>query len=693
MTAVDSSAMRAELSAAEQRLNAGDLLGAAALCSRMLAAEPTNPHPLQLLGLVAFRQGNLSLAIEKLRSACASDVAPAACFANLAELLRIKGDLIEAEAAARKALAKDKTSTTAWLNLGVILQEAGKLAESKACLEQLLQREPDNAQAHNSLGMTCVGLGDSGQAEKHWKLALENAPGFSTPASNLSNLYCKLGSVERAIHYGRIAVGGSPRTPYPHLNLAAALSAGSNLGGALEVLEKALAVWPKDPSLLSAKATVLHRLDMPALALEAAERAVDAAPGSADAQFSLATALRASSRAEQAAQAFQRAADAGSGPAREKALLNRALALNEIGRSRDAFQALSSLIEEFPGSAHGYYYRTQLKRVGADDPDLERMRTLRSRIGDAGESALLLDFALGKALMDIGEHAEALQHIHRGNRIKRQTFDYDADGTTRWFEQIAAASSKEQIDSHRSRQIHSRVPVFIVGMPRSGTTLIEQILASHSRVHGAGELRLIDRLSQRLGGFPNLLLDTRNLPVKVDRLGLQYMSEVERLSGGRSHIVNKMPSNFIYLGLIAMAFPSAKIIHVKRGAVDTCFSCYCTLFADQQAFAYEMTELARFYKDYERLAGHWEMNIPTSQLIRVRYEEMIQDTELQSRRLIDFLGLDWEEACLQFHRTKRPVRTASVNQVRQEIFNTSIGRWKNYETYIGPLLKTLGNGM
>ena len=666
MTRTGTAAPQAGMTLAQDRLNAGDIAGASALCIRALAADPANAQALHILALIAIRQGNAPLAIERLRRACASDGAPAACFSNLAELLRQARQYDEAEAAARKAVARNEKFSEGQVNLGVILFEAGKLEESKACLQQLIRREPDNAQAHNSLAMTYMGLGDTGKAEKHWKLALAKAPGFSTPASNLANLYTMLGSLEEAVRHGRIAVQGRPRMPDAFLNFAAALNGASNFQGALTVLDEGLKEWPGDPRLWSARTSVLNRLELPVAALESAERSVRLNPSQPEAQFGYATALRTVGRAEEAVEVYQRAADLASGMQREKALLGRALTFNEVGKARDASQALTALIEEFPNSAPAIYYNVQFAKFRADDPLLEHMLTMRGNAGDEGDAAILLDFALGKAFIDIGEDERAFEHFHRGNRLKRKAFNYDPRVTTQWFERIAAMTSGDVIASGRTRQVHPKAPVFVVGPPRSGTTLIEQILASHSRVHGAGELKLIDRLAQPAGGFPDMLKDSRTLRGHIDRLGAQYMAEIKRLSPGRSHVIDKMPSNFIYLGLIAMAFPGAKIIHARRNAIDTCLSLYWTLFADEQAFSYDMTELAQFYKDYERLTQHWEAVIPASQLLSVNYEDMVHDPEMQSRRLIDFLGLDWEDACLKFHRpSARSARQASTRSGRR----------------------------
>jgi hypothetical protein len=238
----------------------------------------------------------------------------------------------------------------------------------------------------------------------------------------------------------------------------------------------------------------------------------------------------------------------------------------------------------------------------------------------------------------------------------------------------------------------STMPVFVLGMPRSGTTLIEQILASHPKVTGAGELSALRLSVENAGPFPAWIeaLDCANAPEeKLRACGQSYLARVAPLAEGRAHVIDKMPGNFMYAGLIPLILPGAKIIHVRRNPVDTCLSCYTKLFGGQQPFAYDQTELGIFYGQYERLMSHWRGLLNDDCFIEVEYEAVVDDLETQARRLIEFLGLPWDDACLNFHENRRVVRTASVNQVRKPIYRTSKGRWHAYAPYLGPLLETL----
>jgi hypothetical protein len=238
---------------------------------------------------------------------------------------------------------------------------------------------------------------------------------------------------------------------------------------------------------------------------------------------------------------------------------------------------------------------------------------------------------------------------------------------------------------------YSRVPIFIVGMPRSGSTLLEQILASHSRVFGAGEINDFAKSAASLPGvsedFPESVLILSDNELR--HLGRRYVNSVTAKVPGVIRITDKMLSNFAYIGLIHLALPNARIIHACRDPVDTCLSCFSILFGDDQPYTYDLAELGRYYRAYERLMRHWRAVLPEGVMLDVCYEDVVANLERQARRLIGHCGLEWEDRCLEFHQTPRPVHTASVTQVRQPIYHDSVGRWRPYRDLLRPLLDTL----
>ena len=249
--------------------------------------------------------------------------------------------------------------------------------------------------------------------------------------------------------------------------------------------------------------------------------------------------------------------------------------------------------------------------------------------------------------------------------------------------EIAEIFSSDLLNAKAGMGARSDMPIFIVGMPRSGTTLAEQILASHPMAHGAGELRKMQSLGDEVGFPPGVLA----LPAqRLKAMGEAYLAYVRPMAGGRPRVVDKMPANFALLGLIRLILPDARIIHCRRDPVDTCLSCYTKLFAGQQAFAYDQTELGRFHRGYQGLMAHWQALLPSSHFLEVDYEAVVDDIEAEARRMLDFLGLPWDPAVLRFHETERPIRTASANQVREPLYRTSAGRWRKHAAELGPVI-------
>jgi tetratricopeptide (TPR) repeat protein len=389
---------------------------------------------------------------------------------------------------------------------------------------------------------------------------------------------------------------------------------------------------------------------------------------------------------EPALAAYNRAATLP-GPAQMDAIANRGALFMEFGRKDEAVKALEEAAKTFPNAPGILFSQTDLRRLVAGDPLIAQMQALLAREGISLADRATLHFGLGKAFLDIGDSEQAFDHYNEGNRLKRSTFAYDADANERWMASIAEVFSPALLAAKADMGARSDLPVFVVGMPRSGTTLVEQILASHPMIHGAGELKRLQTLVDGIAGFP---VSVPNMTAEQLRgLGDAYLGFVKPLAAGRRHVVDKMPSNFLHAGLIRLVLPDARIIHCRRDPVDTCLSCYTKLFAGEQAFTYNQTELGRFHRAYLRLMAHWRASLPASHFLEVDYEAVVEDVEREARRMLDFLGLPWNDTVLRFHETQRPVRTASVNQVRQPIYRTSAGRWRKHEAYLQRLLAAL----
>lgn len=673
---------------ANQHWNAGQADQAEMACQQVLALWPGQSDAMHLLGLMAHAYGNLDLAIAHLRQACMAPRAPAVYSSNLAEMCRQKGLLAEGEQAARRAVAMDPRQAGAWNNLGIIVQEQGKLDESRQCLQRVLELEPDNAQAHNNMANTCKHLGLLDQAERHWMRALELVPNYAETYSNLSNLMTDRAEYDRAADYARRAIEINPRLADAYLNLAAVETARMRHQDALRWLEALVGFAPAHPSGLAALALSLKQLDQLPRAIETAHRAVAAGPENPEAFHALGQVLQADGQFDAALAAYDQAA-ALPGMAQEKALVSRAVLHMELGRKDQALAAFADATAAYPASATALFNQADLRRFKPGDPAVARMEALLGPGGlQSPNDRMLLHFALGKAYLDMGESSQAFHHFDAGNAMKRQSISYDPDATEAWVGSITETFTADLLASNGGRGAMSAMPVFVLGMPRSGTTLIEQILASHPSVHGAGELRHMQRLVDEIGVFPGAVSGLP--PARLAAMGRAYLDRIQPLARGRRHVVDKMPSNFLYAGLIRLILPDAKIIHTRRDPVDTCLSCYSKLFAAEQAFTYDQAELGRFHAAYQKLMAHWRSVLPPSHFLEVDYEAVVDDVEGKTWRMLDFLGLPRDAACLDFHRTERPVLTASVNQVRQPIYRTSAGRWKAHAAHLQPLLAALG---
>jgi tetratricopeptide (TPR) repeat protein len=676
--------------------NAGQAEQAEQFCRRVLAAWPGQADALHLLGLMAHAYGNLDLAIAHLREACKAPRAPAAYSANLAEMCRQKGLLADAEEAGRRAVAMDPTLVAGWNNLGIVLQEAGRFEESRVCLERVVAMQPDGAEAHNNLGNTCRRLGRLDESEPYYRRALELNPDYAEAHSNLAFLLSTQGRYDEAAVEARHAIELNPRLVDAYLNLAEVETSRRRYDAALQALEMLRGFAPHHPSALIGCSKSLRQTERHIEALRFAREAVTVAPHSADAHHTLAIVLQALGETDEALAEFEQAAQLP-GAIAEEAMLGRATLLMEAGRKDEARVAFDRALQAFPASALILAARADAHRFSADDSDFVALEAYLAE----GERRPLPDriavhFALGKAYLDVNDSARAFAHFDAGNRQKRASFDYDVKTSGAWMQHLAQSLTPELFRHLQGKGEASELPVFVLGMPRSGTTLIEQIVSSHPQVTGAGELSALRLAVDASGVFPDGLRALAN-PGSEDeasrvlqQIGRDYLERIVPLAHGSARLVDKMPGNFIHAGLIALILPGARIVHARRDPVDTCLSCYTKLFGGDQSFTYDLAELGTFYRYYERLMAHWRSVLPADRFIEVDYEAVVEDLEGQARRLIEFLGLPWDDACLNFHENRRVVRTASVNQVRQPIYRTSKGRWREHAAHLGPLLDALG---
>ncbi|MBI5451633.1 MAG: sulfotransferase [Gammaproteobacteria bacterium] len=415
-------------------------------------------------------------------------------------------------------------------------------------------------------------------------------------------------------------------------------------------------------------------------------------PDSSEACRGLAQALQASGDHKGAITTYERALVINDRDATAVyALGNLHMNIGNLEAARHCFERTLDLV---PGYARGYYALAMVRRCrGRDDKYLQRIQQQLQHDALTSEDRMLLSFALGKASEDIGDNDAAFAAWQQGNRLKRESYQYAISSDLEIFSRLQQTFSTEFFRQRADYGSHEPTPVFIVGMPRSGTSLVEQIIASHPLVYGAGELGTLKQtifaplkqLSITTLG-PQLAALSR---IDVGLMADMYLKQLRALAPHALRITDKMPLNFVWLGMVQLMFPEARIIHCRRDPVDVCLSCFKQLFDEDLLFAYDLDELGQYCHGYQGLMKHWHQVMP-GRILDVQYEDVVDDLEGQARRLIDHCGLPWDDACLAFHQAERSVITASVAQVRQPVYRSSLQRWRQYESHLGPLQQALG---
>lgn len=368
------------------------------------------------------------------------------------------------------------------------------------------------------------------------------------------------------------------------------------------------------------------------------------------------------------------------------------------GEMREAEEGIKKVLEINPNDPEVCFLRAMIRKTQAGDENFSTLLVAEEKVRNRQvlmpkQKLIYMYFALGKCFDDLGDYDRAFPYFMEGNRLMRSSFEYDAAQMTRRVDEVIRIFNRATIERLRGVGNPSEVPIFVLGMQRSGTTLVEQIISSHPEVHGAGELPDMLTITQRdvagARGFPG------NIPaldcVTLTKWADDYVASLRKHAPDARHITDKMPNNFRVIGLIHLMLPNARIIHVNRNPVDTCLSCHTKLFSGMLYHTYDLAELGRYYVDYVRLMEHWRNTLPAGAFLDVQYEDIVADQETQTRRIIDFCGLDWNEACIDFHMNKRSVGTASMTQVRQPMYRSSVERWRTYEKHLAPLLAILGD--
>lgn len=677
-----------------EQFRAGRLDGAESIARQVTAQRPDNPDAQHLLGIVTYRTGRVAEAIAHTEQASALAPRIAAYHGNLCEMYRQAGRVEDAIKAGERAVALDPRYAQALNNLGIAHFDNRDYAAAAEHYRRALAVQPEFPEAHNNLGNALRMLKQNDEAIAALDRAIALKPAYAEAHNNRASLMRDLGRRDEAEASYRRAVTLKPTYVEAWTNLAAVLWDADKRDEAVATLSRIMANVPDrvEPPLMIA--SFLADQGKSEGALSAVQRALKIKPDNPAALNLLGRIQRDLEDLSGSIASIRRAVALH--PNFAEALNNLGISLLEAGDLDGARDVLQQALVLEPGSIRTLINLASAKKFKADDPELAQLAAAAEKADQMPEEGRMqLLYALGKAYDDVKDYEKAFDLFLAGAELKRKTLKYDEMPSLRLFDRIRQVFTPKLIEEKRGLSRSKADPIFIVGMPRSGSTLIEQILASHPRVHGAGEVKWLHQSVQqtdsKFGGnvrYPEMmhLLDGPQMETFVDA----YLAKLPPSPPGKDRFTDKLLTNYYYVGLIHLAMPNARIVHARRNPADTCISCFSKLFRDEMPYTYDLGEAARFYRAYDMLMRHWHAVLPPGVILDVQYEQVVGDIEAQTRRLLDFLGLEWSDACLEFHKTERTVKTASVTQVRQPLYGSSVERWRNYGPKVQPLIQALG---
>ena len=608
-----------------------------------------------LLGTALVRMHKFADAERELRAALDSkpDIPKALRELSTALLGQGRGD--EAIACLQRIVELEPNKSVSHFDLSNAFARIGKKEEAEAALQESFRLDPKRQMLFEAIRLQHDGRPKD--AEMRLREILRDDPTNATATRALGSIALEEGRYRMATRLLQNAVKLAPDYFAAWVELSRALTEFEQLDEARDAIAQVIRL----ESGLAYPYVLLGNLESKAGDYEAAVTAFETALG--------------------------KQADNGG------ALAGLGHALKTIGRQEQAIDRYRSCVQSYPAFGEAWWSLANLKtfRFSDDEVAVMEQHVDQERLND--ETRVNINFALGKAYEDRGDYDKAFHRYDSGNKLRRAHESYDPVQNEALHDQIIEAITPQFIEENAAHAEQRNDPIFIVGLPRSGSTLIEQILASHSQVDGTHELPDLPRVIRTINqwqihgkGYPVAvpLLE----PVHIKELGEQYLNATDRYRKGAPRFTDKMPNNFSMVGLLALILPNAKIINARRHPLDSCMGSYKQLFYRGQSFTYDLVELGEYYLEYQRIMDHWNKILP-GRVLDVHYENMVVNQEEETRRLIEFCELPWEDACLRFYETERAVNTASSEQVRQPIYSKSINAWRRFENHLGPLVEVL----
>ena len=669
--------------AAVALLATGDDERAVSMCREVLARNADHGGALHLLGVIAHKAGRRDEAFVLLsRAATLPDARPLHAL-TYSKLLWECGRAEDALMTARAACASHPRDPTTRAHLGRVLLRMQRTAEAVEALSDAVALDSAAPGARLDLAVALAMLGDSDAALAQFEQILADDPDAVQAMLGVARMLVNLGRHDDAQQSLERAVIAHPDDLDSRLELCSLRMRRGQNWRALCELQQMRPAWQADRRAITLRAHALRALDRNDAAIALCEQAQRDGIASAEIDHALGLALHAAGRSDEGLVALARSSSASTNPA--AALSDQGVLLSDLGRVDEACAAFDAALALAPDFVDAWYNKSNAKTYAATDPDIVAMERLAAQKRPARDQ-MLLHFALGKAYGDSHRLDHAFGHWHAGNRCKRALIEYDRAAIARRVDEIVATDWRLGQPTSSGSARESTVPGFVVGMPRCGSTLVEQILAAHPAVRTGGETLQLRAVMERY------------TPPEVDppahdpeALAVAVLDRLTRVAAGHLRVVDKDLQNFLHLGAIHALFPNARIIHCRRDALDTCVSAYTKLFAGDLDFTYDLSELGAYYREYARLMQYWRTTLPSRVLLEVDYERLVTDPHGEIPQLIQFVGLDWDDRCLSHFEQGRTVITASQYQVRRPIYRTSVGRAAPVRAHIAPLIVALGD--
>ncbi len=641
-----------QLAEVKRKLVAGELVPALRDLEEVLAQAPEDVDALYMQAVALRYSGAHARALETLEKL--KRLAPSHSRAHQEEghVLRDAGHADAALAAYGRALSLNPALEACLVESIKLLENRGRERSAVHLKVQLeaLQRLPEALRAVIEL----VAQNKLVKAEELCRRYLKQHPDDVEGMRLLADIGVRLGVLEDAEFLLESAAVFAPDNLQVQMEYVQVLRKRQKFQAALEQAQKLLKKHPDNPQVMSISAIEHMQTGEYERAMKLLDDVLQRVPGDA------------------------------------RTLVTYGHALKTSGRTDEAIDRYRSAMQHHPEHGEAYYSLANLKTYRFDEAEIEHMAAVEADANLGFMDRIYVDFALAKAHEDRGEHDVAFAYYAKGNALKKAQSRYDADKMHEELAAIQRVCDATFFDTRQGWGSAAPDPIFVVGLPRAGSTLLEQILSSHSQVDGTLELPNILSLSQRLrrrtGGYPDVLQSLGQ--DECVAFGEAYIEDTRIHRAGAPFFVDKMPNNFRHIGLIKLILPNAKIIDARREPMACCFSGYKQLFAEGQEFSYDLNDIGRYYRDYEALMTHWDEVLP-DYVLRVQHEDVVADLEAEVRRILDFCGLPFEEACLRYYETERNIRTPSSEQVRQPIFTDSVAQWRNFEPWLDPLKAAL----